>query len=356
MPLPEDLTYVTVVGKIADVAEGEVRAVVFRTRYWLQGNPFVRPFGMAATVAADGTFAIDLPATDDPAWSPSGRFYDVTVQAGSSLHYGTLLVPMATVGSLELSTHLISSQPPAPQNAYVLLSARGVAGGVAALDADGDVTDAAGTKITGGEGGATSWSSITGKPSTFPPALPIAASGVTGLAAFEIATDATLSDHEGRIVTLEDAAGGGGSTITTASARVTTGDLATGNDASFAVVAGFSASIAAVSGDRVRFTVSGLLDMAVSLTEFFEMCTLISGAAVTYSSSGNGTPSTEGDPALYPSTRFRGTEVSFYLTVAPGDLSGGNVTFGFAHKGAGSAKIFASSTYPLRWNLVNLGQ
>jgi hypothetical protein len=150
--------------------------------------------------------------------------------------------------------------------------------------------------------------------------------------------------------------GGGGGTITIASNRVTTGDLTTTNDASFTVVPGFAPSIAAVAGDRVEFVVSGLLDMAAGLTEYFELCTLVSGAAVRYSSSGAGTPSTEGDPALYPAARFRGSEVSFFLTAQSGDISGGNIAFGFAHKGAGAAKVLASTTYPLRWRIINYGQ
>lgn len=145
MALPENLTYVTVTGSLAD---GTDRRAVFRTPVWLVGSPIVPPFGISATVQEDGTFSVDLPATDDPAWEPVDWTYDVLLQVDGQALTGSLAVPNDTVGSLSLAAVMNTDVPAdAAQVTYILASARGAALGVAALDSDGDVVDASGAKI-----------------------------------------------------------------------------------------------------------------------------------------------------------------------------------------------------------------
>jgi hypothetical protein len=145
MSLPENLTYVTVTGTLAD---GTDRRAVFRTPSWLIGDPIVPPFGISATIQEDGTFSVELPATDDPAWEPVDWTYDVLLQVDGQALTGSLAVPHDTVGSLSLAAVMNTDVPAdAAQVTYILASARGAALGVAALDADGDVTDSDGRKI-----------------------------------------------------------------------------------------------------------------------------------------------------------------------------------------------------------------
>lgn len=151
MSLPDNLTYVTVVGSLAD---GVDRRVVFRTPVWLVGQPFVPRFGIAATVAPDGTFTVELPATDDEAWAPVNWAYDVQIIVDGQSLDGALAVPKATVGDLSLFAALATGVPTdAGDVTYLPASARGVAGGVAALNGSGQVVDAGGNPVTGGGGG-----------------------------------------------------------------------------------------------------------------------------------------------------------------------------------------------------------
>lgn len=148
MTLPENLTYVTVQGSVNVPAESTAM-VIFKTPGWLVGNPFVPRFGIAAVIEPDGSFDVQLPATDDPAWNPVDWTYAVEIRVGSSVLTGSLAVPYDTIGTIQLDAALDLDQPAdAGQVSYLLSSARGAVGGVAALDTDGDVVDAEGNKIT----------------------------------------------------------------------------------------------------------------------------------------------------------------------------------------------------------------
>lgn len=148
--------------------------------------------------------------------------------------------------------------------------------------------------------------------------------------------------------------GGGGTAATFSRARITSGDITVPVDAAWAPVSGFTLALPAVTGDDVELSLNCMIDMTNGGTDFFDLVILVGGSIVRTSSSGTATGAVEGDPAMYPGSRFRGTSVTWSLTLASGDLSGGNVTFGLAHKGgAGAAKVFASATYPFRWNARN---
>ena len=160
MPLPDGLTYITVSGTVSDPAS----LVIFKTPVWLIGNPIVPRFGLAAELNEEGAFSVELPATDDPAWVPVDWTYDVEIYSGGQVLTGTLAVPYDG-GSIVLDDALQVDQAADTGQSYLLLSARGAAGGVAALNVDGDVLDGAGAVV----GGPQSWAEITGKPSTFAP-------------------------------------------------------------------------------------------------------------------------------------------------------------------------------------------
>jgi hypothetical protein len=100
-----------------------------------------------------------------------------------------------------------------------------------------------------------------------------------------------------------------------------------------------------------------MLNCGGGADNFFDPVVVVSGAIARAASSGTATPAAEGDPGLYPSTAvlFRGSTTVFSFTVQAGDLSGGNVTFGLAHKGSGGGtpKVYASTAYPFRWRARN---
>lgn len=142
MSLPENLTYITVTGSISDPSA----IIVFRTPVWLIGDPVVPRFARAAVIDVDGNFTVELPATDDAEWAPAGWEYEVVISSGGQVLGGSLAVPAASPGGTLAFDAAFQPDQAAEQSgtSYLLLSARGAAGGVAALSADGQVIDAAG--------------------------------------------------------------------------------------------------------------------------------------------------------------------------------------------------------------------
>lgn len=358
MAYPEGLTLITVTGTITGPSTDQT--VSFRMPGWLQSmtsDAFLAAQTVVAVCDEDGNFTVQLPATDDPAWTPVGWTYNVTIASGGRLNRGTLSLP-ADGGDVDLADRFNPDEPVEPGVAYALIS----------------------HTHPGGGGGSTAWGDITGKPSTFPPTLPIAQSGVTGLTAalagkqpagsyatvaqlvvVDDAVDAVVADLaalDTRVTDLEAAPGGGGTAPTFSRGYLagTLTDVTVPADAGWAPVAGVSWSIPAVAGDDVTTTVRLLIDVTTGGTDYFDLAVLVAGVPVRCASSGTATPATEGDVALYPSTsvRFRGSETGMDFTVQAGDLSGGNVTFGLIHKGgAGAAKVYRSDAFPLRYTARN---
>lgn len=156
MPFPAGLTLVAVHGRVDSLPSGGASGQVCFTRpYALVGgvdNSIVPPRPEYATLDAAGEFTISLPATNDPDWTPVNWAYSVEINTSAGLIRGTLQLSYLTA-SVELADLLQVDGTAVAGTTYIALSSRGVAGGVAALDADGDVNDAAGNKITGGGGG-----------------------------------------------------------------------------------------------------------------------------------------------------------------------------------------------------------
>jgi hypothetical protein len=489
MAFPVGLTLVTVHGRIDALPSGGASGQACFTRpYALVGgadNSIVPPRPEYATLDAAGEFTILLPATNDPDWTPVNWAYSVEIISSSGIIRGTLQLDYQSP-TVELADLIQLNGAAAVGATYIALSSRGVALGVAALDADGDVNDAAGNKITGGGGGGGTpagtvvaasgygQSSTAGAASTYSrgdhshgtPALGVssttaaagdhthtdkmstgggtgftmanggqtaqasstrmdlgfsnAASGagvelykgadgskpgsivalfgsVSGgsllamhydalgnyaprievLAAGGVkvydssvpstpSASAVLYSESGALKYINPAGvvttlgGGGGTAPTFARAYVTSSDIVMPNDAAWAPISGLTLALAAASGDDVEIEMNCMLHSGGGADNFYDLVILVGGSIVRYASTGSGTSNNEGDPALYPSTAvlFHGCTTSWGLTLAPGDVSGGNVTFGLAHKGPGGGvpKVYASPApggYPFRWRARN---
>lgn len=127
---------VTITGPVITVAEDDV--VLPRVHEVIPCNP---------------TGSVVLPKTNAPGILPADFSYAVDIRRGDQVDRGTLSLDTALSGPVQLADLLQLGQDVLPGQSYIRSTARGVAGGVAALDEDGDVTDAQGNKITGGEGG-----------------------------------------------------------------------------------------------------------------------------------------------------------------------------------------------------------
>lgn len=131
-------------------------------------RPGVIGTGALNTIEGQPSIDLQLPVTDDPDNTPSGGAVTLTITfaAGGSETYTISPLESWPVGTTGGSggTDLATLLDPAITPSAPPLVTVGVAGGVARLDADGDVVDADGVKVTGGGAG-----------------LPIAISDVTNL-------------------------------------------------------------------------------------------------------------------------------------------------------------------------------
>jgi hypothetical protein len=370
MTLPVGMTYRTVVGKLTDVEPGAVRAICFASPGWLFGDEIVAPFAveLAFAIDSDGTFSIELPSTDDPAYVPQPWLYRVKITGGSNVQRGTLAVPHVGTGDIDLATSLQLPGAAVAGAVYLLANARGVAGGVAGLDADGDVVDAAGTKITGGEGGATSWSSITGKPTSFAPSghglshadggsdeivLDASQIGTGTIAIGRLPVGAGASQVAAGTHTHEG--GGGGTEIVVVREVERGGNTTPVTNAAWTFLSGApTLSIAAAVGDYVEFSILSMLFNPGN--GYYDLAVIVGGSPVRYFATDTATPGAEGCPAFYPQpSSFRTYGPTFEFEVEAGDLSGGTVTVGWVNKGNGTGVVYADNTYPLKWRAMNYG-
>jgi len=150
MPFPASLATKTITGTFQIFPAGApgVGSVVFSNTNWLfstSDDTIIAPFEAQATLDGAGEFSIVLPATDDPQWTPQGWTYGVTITVSGSTLSGSLAVP-SDGGDIDISDSFVPEAPSAGAS-YILITQKGVANGVAALDADGDVNDAAGNKV-----------------------------------------------------------------------------------------------------------------------------------------------------------------------------------------------------------------
>jgi hypothetical protein len=353
------------------------------------------PSQITDTSGADGDITLQVPATDDPGFSPSGWTWRLKIDGVDRYD---VAIPYAR-NAIELAELVPVSGTPGAQLYATLaaldaLQAQVDAGGGGGTGGTPSATVVSGTSfgLTATAGAATAYSrgdhahgtpatptkttvglsavdntSDAGKPVSTAQATalalkaPLASPALTGS---PTAPTQTSGDNSTKLATTAYVAtavaaggggGGGGLAPTFARSVVSAGDLVMVNSPAFAPVAGISIALAAVSGDSVELAVAGLLNQGAS--EFFELVVLVGGSIVRYASTGTASSSAagEGDPAIYPMTAvgIHPVNTIFSLAVAPGDLSGGTITFGLAYKGPGGGKVFASANYPLRLRVRN---
>ena len=156
MAFPASLTLVTVTIQVdLPPAGGATGWLDFTAPYPLQGSSVVAPFTERTYLSAAGAATVQLPATNDPQWTPQGWAYTVTGRIGTTAVKGTLQLDYQSASANFAALFQPAGAAEFGQT-YIPLTQRSLAGGVAALDADGDVTNAAGAKITGGGGGGAS--------------------------------------------------------------------------------------------------------------------------------------------------------------------------------------------------------
>ena len=116
-------------------------------------------------------------------------------------------------------------------------------------------------------------------------------------------------------------------------------------------------TIPAVVGDRITFCPSFLAILAG--VNFLDQAVLVGGVPARYASTGGAAPAIQGDPTAYREAadgNIRGLG-PFTFVAAPGDISGGVVTFGMVYSGTGTTStVQAGTNYPFRWTARNDGQ
>jgi hypothetical protein len=194
MSFPASLTARTVKGRFVThpdgvAAKGFVRIVLDGFMQGPTDDLFVAPFDRVFKLI-DGAFSTILPATNDPQWTSS--FYRVYITTELKEPHDRFKGPLDETKTIkvQLTVPYDSNSPidladvinlpvSPPAGNYILLATKGQPNGVASLGSDGLVPA---EQLPPGNGGNPTWTSITGKPSTFPPAAHVhPESDVTGL-------------------------------------------------------------------------------------------------------------------------------------------------------------------------------
>jgi hypothetical protein len=138
---------------------------------------------------------------------------------------------------------------------------------------------------------------------------------------------------------------------------VSTGDVTLPGSTPWIGAVGLSGfAIPAQVGDRIVIQLSFLA--VLQGVNFLDTAVMVGGSPVRFASTGNGTPAIQGDPTAYRDVTgavIRGMG-PFTFVAEAGDISGGNVTFGLVHTGAGTTStVFAGTNYPFRYQSQNFG-
>lgn len=153
------------------------------------------------------------------------------------------------------------------------------------------------------------------------------------------------------------AASGGGSSMVVKRGVVTSGDVSPAADGAWTFwSAAPQITLAAAVGDYISVEACDFMLDPTNSGTFFDWAVIVSSAPVRCMSTQTSTPAIEGSPAFYiqPST-YRGFGPVFEFVAASGDISGGNITVGWVHKGTATGTLFASTNYPYRWRAINYG-
>lgn len=175
-------------------------------------------------------------------------------------------------------------------------------------------------------------------------------------AAAGVATTYSRGDH-----THGTPAGGGGSSVRTATVRVTNDNLSgLPAAASWTVVqtsggTQLKASIAAAAGDRIR-VYGAFMHIGAHFLDWVLLDN--AGAIALYATTNTASAPAEGNPTMYPSASFLRAPSPDMFTVASGHIAAGLVTVALAHQGSGTGSgniVYAHPTYPFRLRLENIG-
>lgn len=125
MAFPAGLTLVSVHGRFdLPPSGGAAGSVRFTSRTTLTGptdNSIVPPFSRTADLDVNGEFTLQLPATNDPQWAPSGWAYAVQVSIGAATIRGTLQLDYLTA-TVELADLLQVDGAAVPGTTYATLA------------------------------------------------------------------------------------------------------------------------------------------------------------------------------------------------------------------------------------------
>ena len=109
MALPVDLTTVRVTGSFVDAqgasATGIVTFTLSSTLTDRNNKVLVVPTPIAA-VLVGGSFAVDLPATDDPDLTPRNNYYTVTIAVTGLTRTFIMIAPYLATSAIDLSSVL----------------------------------------------------------------------------------------------------------------------------------------------------------------------------------------------------------------------------------------------------------
>jgi len=151
---------------------------------------------------------------------------------------------------------------------------------------------------------------------------------------------------------------GGGTTIRSATVRITDGAIADLPSAPAWTIAMTSVgtllqcSIAADPADRLRLEA----DFMRIGTRFLDWVLLDNtGTPDEYGTTRTSTPPAEGSPSMYPSTSFGYVQGSKQFVVAARHINAGMATIALAQQGTSSGKVYAHTTYPFELTLTNIG-
>lgn len=164
---------------------------------------------VAWDAALPAMLCLSFPATDDPDITPQGWQVEVRESVTGGKTYPIdlpLAIAQNEIPGLNLSDiEIPPGAPTTPSPTY----AKGQPGGVAALDADGDVIDADGTKVVGGPGGGaelTSYETQVQVLADYPPSFPPAAHSHPLPSHEHLASDLTDASTVGQaLITAADA-------------------------------------------------------------------------------------------------------------------------------------------------------
>lgn len=160
------------------------------------------------------------------------------------------------------------------------------------------------------------------------------------------ATTFSLSDHTHGTPTI----------LTSGTGFVTSGNISVGSGSFTAL--GSAQTVAATTGDVLELVIDSLLCANTGSDVQFDAATRVAAADTNWFSSGTNTSRFPGGLGSWyvETSRFASPAPSARYTVQAGDVSAGQVTVQlYGQCAAGSRSVFANTSYPLRWWLVNLG-